>query len=203
MELGIRFVERDLQVAVAADEGNAGLAVVIEEDELVALARNDAASLDLAVVEEAAAQVRRVLPVVEAAHHIGPPNIAELEGDQDFIVDLRNEDRAAVRPGAELGDAGPVRLVVVVQPGELELDPGVVVRVVVVRDERYHHTRDGRAAGGRMPVRRPERGQAEQSTVLPAADYEMRAIALFAEHMTRARQGGLAGALVAADADAD
>src|SRR5213078_602119 len=115
---------------------------------------------------------------------------------------LRNEDRAAVRPGAELGDADPVRLVVVVQPGELELDPGVVVRVVVVRDQRYYDAVDGRAAGGRMPVRRAERGQAKQGTVLPAADHEMRAIALFAEHMTRARQGVLAGELVADDADA-
>src|SRR5207248_7095505 len=98
----------------------AGLAVVIEEDELVTFARNDAASLDLSVVEDATAQVRGVLPVVEAAHNIRPPDIAEFEGDQDFVVDLGNEDRAAVRPGAELGDPSPIRLVVIIEPGELE-----------------------------------------------------------------------------------
>src|SRR5439155_23520757 len=108
MDLGVGLIERDLQVAVAADEGDPGLTGVIEEAELVAFARNHAPPLDLAVVEETAPQVRRVLAVVEAANDIGPPDIAELEGDQHLIVDFGDPDRTAVRPGAELGDASPV-----------------------------------------------------------------------------------------------
>ena len=118
----------------------------------MALARDEAASLDLAVVEESIAEFGFVLPVMEAADDVGPPDVAELEGHQHLVVYLGDEMRAAVRPGAQLGDASPIRLVVVVKPGKLELDARRVVGVVVVGDERHHHAVDGRAAGGRVAV---------------------------------------------------
>ena len=39
---------------------------------------------------------------MEAADHVRPANVAELEGHQDLVIDLRNEMRAAVRPRAQL-----------------------------------------------------------------------------------------------------
>src|SRR2546425_10280148 len=99
MDLGVGLVERDLQLAIAADEGHPGLARVVEEDELVALARDEAAPLYLAVVEQSIAQFWFVLPVVEAADHVGPADVAELEGHQDLVIHFRDEVRAAGRPG--------------------------------------------------------------------------------------------------------
>src|SRR6267378_4417977 len=102
MDLGIGLVQRDLQVAIAADEGDAGLVGVVEEDELVPLARDEATPLDLAVVEQPAALVGRVYAVVEVADHVRPANVAMLEGDEDLVIDLGNPQRTAVGPGAQL-----------------------------------------------------------------------------------------------------
>src|SRR5207245_6287120 len=66
MDLRVGLVERDLQVAVAADDGNARLVRVVEEDELMSFARDQPAAHHLAVVEEAAAEVGSVLSVVKA-----------------------------------------------------------------------------------------------------------------------------------------
>src|SRR6266849_44263 len=44
-DLGVGLVERDLQLAIAADEGNPRVARVVAEDELVALARDEATPL--------------------------------------------------------------------------------------------------------------------------------------------------------------
>src|SRR5438270_11089038 len=108
MDLGVGLVERNLQIAVAADEGDAGLVRIIKEDELMALARDEPAPFHLAVVEEAAPQVGGVLTVVEAADDIGSADIAELEGDQDLVVDFRDPDGAAVGTRAQLGPPRPV-----------------------------------------------------------------------------------------------
>src|SRR3989454_9996365 len=101
MDLGAGLVERNLQIAVAADEGDTGLVRVVKENELMALARDEPAPLHLAVVEEAASQVGGVLAVVEAAHDIRPPNVPELEGHQDLVVDFRDPDGAAVGARAQ------------------------------------------------------------------------------------------------------
>src|SRR5207245_9977447 len=82
MDLRVGLVKRDLEVAVAADDGDARLVRVVEEDELVSLARDESATHHRAVVEETAAEIRRVLAVVEAADHERAPNIPELEGHQ-------------------------------------------------------------------------------------------------------------------------
>src|SRR5256886_17383110 len=103
MDLGVGLVERNLQIAVAADEGDAGLVRIIKEDELMALARDEPAPLHLAVVEEAAPQVGGVLAVVEAADDVGPAGVAELEGHQHLVVDFRDRYGAAVAARGELG----------------------------------------------------------------------------------------------------
>src|SRR5438477_3125102 len=108
MDLRVGFVERDLEVPVAADDGDARLVRVVEEDELVSLARDESATHHRAVVEETAAEIRRVLAVVEAANHERAPNIPELEGHQDLVVYLGHEKRPAVGAGAKLGNPRPV-----------------------------------------------------------------------------------------------
>src|SRR5205823_14814560 len=125
----------------------------------------------------------------------GAPDVAELEGDQHLVVDLGDPDGATVRPGAQLSEPRPVRLVVVIQPGEFQLDPGAVVRVIVVGDQCDDDAVDGRATGRRVAVRRSQRGQAEQGAVLPAADHKVSSIAVIAEDMTCAGQRVLAGEL--------
>src|SRR5437763_12952703 len=112
MDLGVGLVERNLLIAVAADEGDAGLVTIIKDDELMALARDEPAPLYLAVVEEASPQVGGVLAVVEAADDVGSADVAELEGHQDLVVDFRDPDGAAVGARAQLGQPRPVRLVV-------------------------------------------------------------------------------------------
>src|SRR5439155_11302801 len=107
---------------------------VVEEDELVSLARDESATHHRAVVEETAAEIRRVLAVVEAANYERAPNIPELEGHQDLVVYLGHEKRPAVGAGAKLGNPSPGGLVVVVEPWELQLDPRLVVGIVVIRD---------------------------------------------------------------------
>src|SRR5437660_4435300 len=102
MNLGVGLVERDLEVAVAADEGDTGFAGVVEEDEFVPLARDEATPLHLAVVEEPGALVRGVNPVVEVADDERPSNVAVLEGNQDFVIDLGNPERPAVLTRAQL-----------------------------------------------------------------------------------------------------
>src|SRR5207248_9558483 len=52
VDLGVGLIERDLEVAIAADEGDASFVGIVEEDELVSLARDEATPLDLAVVEQ-------------------------------------------------------------------------------------------------------------------------------------------------------
>ena len=54
-----------------------------------------------------------------------------------------------------------------------------------------------------MPVRGAEGGEAEQRPILPAADREVRAIALLAKHVASAGQRVFAGELVADDTNAD
>src|SRR5205823_12902495 len=110
MDLGVGLVERNLQIAVAADEGDAGLVRIMKEDELMALARDEPAPLHLAVVEEAAPPVGGVLAVAEAAADVGPADVAELEGHQDLVVDSRDPDGAAGGARAHLVQPRPVRL---------------------------------------------------------------------------------------------
>src|SRR5207244_12241405 len=108
MDLGVGLVERNLQIAVAADEGDAGLVRIIKEDELMALARDEPAPLHLAVVEEAAPQVGGVLAVVEAADDVGAADVAGLDGHLDLLVDFGLADGAAVGARAELRRPRPV-----------------------------------------------------------------------------------------------
>src|SRR2546426_12419049 len=140
---------------------------------------------------------------MQAADHVGPADVAELEGHQDLVIHFRDEVRAAVRPGAQLGDPGPVRLIVVVEPGKLELDPSRIVGVIVVGYERHHYAVDGGAAGGRVAVRGAQRRQAQERAILPATDHEVRAITLLAKHVAGAGERVFAGELVADDAHAN
>src|SRR5258708_31607272 len=76
VDLRVAFVERDLDLAVARDQGDAGLALVLEEHELVSFARHKTISLHLALVEKPVPEIRLVLRVVEAPHHERPAGVA-------------------------------------------------------------------------------------------------------------------------------
>ena len=108
MDFRVGFVQRDLQVAIAADDGDPRIIRIVEEQHEMTLARGKATTHDLPVVEQRAAEVGGVLAVVQTAHHERPADVAEFEGDQYLVVDLRHEQGAAVRPRAQLGDARPV-----------------------------------------------------------------------------------------------
>ena len=169
----------------------------------MAHARDEATPLDLSIVEEPAAFVGRVHPVVEVADHVRAADVAVLEGDEDFVIDLGNPYRTAVRAGAELSQPRPIGLIAVIEPGKFQFHAGRVVRIIVIGDDRHYDTIDRLAAGRGMPVRGAEGGEAEQRPILPAADREVRAIALLAKHVASAGQRVFAGELVADDTNAD
>src|SRR5213082_1186239 len=80
VDLRVGLVERHLDLAVARDQGDARLALVLEEHELVPFAGHKTVALHLALVEKAVAEIRLVLAVVEASDHERPADVAVLEG---------------------------------------------------------------------------------------------------------------------------
>src|SRR5262249_39122570 len=76
-----------------------------------------------------------VLPVPERAEDEGPFDRAVLEGHEHLVIDLGEEVRAALLARHGRGDARPVALVVVGEPGEAELDAAEAVRILVVGDD--------------------------------------------------------------------
>src|SRR5262245_1260471 len=139
VDLGAGFVERDLDLAVARYVCDARLALVLEEHELVALARDEAVALYLALVEASIAQVRLVLAVPQTSDDKRPANVALLEGNKYLVAHFRDEDRARVGSRSEHRDAGPVGFVAVRQPRELDLDATQLLRVVVLGDDADDH----------------------------------------------------------------
>src|SRR2546430_3302664 len=69
VDLRVGLVERHLDLAVPRDQGDARLALVLEEHELVPFAGHKTVALHLALVEKAVAEIRLVLAVVEASDH--------------------------------------------------------------------------------------------------------------------------------------
>jgi hypothetical protein len=83
-----------------------------------------------------------VLAVVEAADDVGHVHVAEEEPDEDLVVDLGDPPEAAVLAAHGVGQPAPVRLDLVREPGELDLDPPELLRVLVVRDHADHEAVD-------------------------------------------------------------
>jgi hypothetical protein len=81
-----------------------------------------------------------------------------VEGHQDFVLGLGADDPSPADP-AELHAPGPVGHVRIVEPGEAQPDPALLLGVVDVVDDGVHHAVDaGRrllAAGGE-PVQRTD-----------------------------------------------
>ena len=75
------------------------------------------------------------LPVQQPADHVGPSGIAELETDEYFVTDFRQEQVAPLLAHTDLHNAGPIGLVERGQPREAELHPSPLLRVVVVGDD--------------------------------------------------------------------
>src|SRR5215216_4169298 len=204
---GLGLVERDPQALVTGEDGDALVAVLVEEHQAAALLGDEAAALDRpgGPVDEAVAELGLVDTVPEAAQDIGASQVALLEADQDLVVDLGEDDRAALRPGARLDGPRPVAHVGVAEPGERHLDPTEAVWVADVGDLRGRHPgqRGGRAVAAAVAAGQA-RGQAEQRALLAPAHGERGGVAgVGLVDVPGRREGVLAVERFAGQAEAD
>ena len=149
-DLGVHRVHLQLQLVAGAGQRDAlGAAVLVDQVDPVAAAGHHRSPVDRAgtAVDQLRAAGRwGVDAVVQPAEHVGPADVALLEDDQHLVTDLGQHHRAAILAGAGLHGARPVADVVVRQPREGQLHPGLLLRVVGVADLGDHRalTRSGR-----------------------------------------------------------
>jgi hypothetical protein len=130
----VRRVEHDLVLLRAVDDRHLLRAVLVLERDAVTLPRLE----HLRVVLARVVALRRLLLLVpQRADHDRTVDVAVLEHDEDLIFFFRQQVRAAIVAGHRHRDARPERLLVVVQPRELQLhaEARVVGRIVLVLDD--------------------------------------------------------------------
>src|SRR5579875_1519137 len=113
----------------------------------------------------------RVLAIPQATQHIWIIDIAHLEADEHFVVDLRQKFDAALRARAGSYHPRPVAAVLLGQPGVFHFDAPLVLRVFVVGDNADNQP----ALRLHLLFGREER---EERTWLMAGDGEARHVAL-------------------------
>ena len=97
------------------------------------VARLSTRSIDRAARDHVRTAGGRETCAPEPAEHERAADVALLERDQHLVVDLGQEGDAALLARARGDDARPVGGVVVGEPGELQLDPALVLGIAVVR----------------------------------------------------------------------
>ncbi len=137
-QLVVLRIEFDRVLAGFVDDLDVWRVVGIVERDGVAGARADDALIDFATVEHfriGGLDWRRVLAVPQPAQHVGIVDVALLEADQDFVVDLRQELHAVLWPTARCDQARPITGVLVRQPRVLHFDPAQAIWILVVRHD--------------------------------------------------------------------
>jgi hypothetical protein len=79
---------------------------------------------------------RAVLAVVEPAEHDRLSHVALDERDEHLVAEIRHPHRAVPVASVELADTAPIGFHAGIEPGQRELDPRFVVRIVDSRDQR-------------------------------------------------------------------
>ncbi|TMQ16004.1 MAG: hypothetical protein E6J90_24490 [Deltaproteobacteria bacterium] len=134
-------VEDELVLLGLVDDRDLLGALLVVEDDPVAAARLD----QLGVVLGRVIDLDRLLLLApQRADHDRPVDVAVLEHHEQLVVDLRQEVGAAIGAAHRHRDPRPERRLLVIEPGELDLDavPGVALSVLVVDDDGELHASD-------------------------------------------------------------
>src|SRR5579875_1326102 len=166
-ELILLTVEYQLIALTIFYRDTSATVVVVQRNHVTGARANDA------LLYRAADDIlrNRVLAIPQATQHIWIIDIAHLEADEHFVVDLRQKFDAALRARAGSYHPRPVAAVLLGQPGVFHFDAPLVLRVFVVGDNADNQP----ALRLHLLFGREER---EERTWLMAGDGEARHVAL-------------------------